>query len=135
MARKQRFLYPLEGKVFETLRIKKIGGKWVREVAPTKEYAWSEADVRILELAYRCTVREHAGIVTRECEELDWSRVEEAARRVENAVKRWLEALKKEYVPTNEHILSGTVWRHKKRNLYIVPLYPWRYVGFIIEEK
>ena len=131
MARKQRFLYPLEGEVFETKWIWKIDNKWIRGVVPTKKYAWREEDVKLLEFAYRCTIAEHAGVVKRECEELDWRRVSEAASRVEEAVERWLEALRKEYVPTGRRVLMGEIWRHKKRRLYIVPLYPWRYIGFI----
>ena len=96
-------------------------------VRPTPKYDWSPEDLKLLEEAKSCAVLEHslpASAVPRRCEELDWSKVHEASARLERAVEKWLRALRKEYEPTEKETLIGTVWKHKTRNLYIVPAIP-----------
>lgn len=131
----RRFPYPLEGVVFVTKKVERIGRRWIRLVAPTEEYAWSREDVEILERYYRCTVASYAGVIPPYCVSLEERVFAEAARRVRERVERWLEALSREYTPTREELLMGVIWRHRSRRLYIIPLYPRRLIGYVGPES
>lgn len=125
--KRRRFLYPLEGEVFETVRKIKLRGIWYRVVVPTPKYRWSEEDERLVKDVRGCMVLEYHWsdrALPRRCLEIDWDAFYAASKRIRQAVQRWLEALRREYEPTDIEVLGGRLWKHKKQNLYILPHYP-----------